>query len=59
MKGQQENFLAIVRSAIHDEPVKLTEPVDYGRILSLAREQNLLALVGEKLCESEDFRLSS
>lgn len=59
MKGQQENFLAIVRSAIQDEPVKLTEPVDYGRILSLAREQNLLALVGEKLCESEDFRLSS
>lgn len=59
MKDRQKNFLAIIKSAIHNQPLKLMEPVDYSGILSLSREQNLQALVCEKLCESKQFRLSS
>lgn len=58
MKDQQKNFLAIIKSAIHNQPLKLMEPINYGEILSLSREQNLQAMVCEKLCESEQFRLS-
>ena len=55
MEVWQKNFLAILNSAVHHLPVRLEEPADYGKILEIAREQNLLALVCEKLCECESF----
>lgn len=58
MERQQQNFLEIVKSAVHHTPLCLNEPVDYNAILELAREQNLLALVCEKLCESGEFLAS-
>ena len=59
MENYQQDFLQIIKSAIHHLPLRLTEAADYGKILALAREQNLLALVGEKLCESAEFRASA
>lgn len=58
MERQQQNFLEIIKSAVHHTPFCLNEPVDYNAILELAREQNLLALVCEKLCESGEFLAS-
>lgn len=55
---QQKNFLEIVKCAVHEQPLNLPESVSYGEILSLAREQNLLALVCEKLCKRESFLAS-
>lgn len=55
MEVYQKNFLEIIKSAVHDLPIHLSAPNDYEKILNLAREQNLLALVGEKLCEYKDF----
>ena len=59
MANEKENFLSVLRCAVHHLPVQLTAPVDYKEILSLAAEQNLQAVICEKLCESEDFRKSS
>lgn len=55
MKEQQKNFLAVLRAAVQHTPVQLADPVDYKEILDIARQQNLLALVCEKLCETEAF----
>lgn len=59
MANERENFLSVLRCAVHHLPVQLTAPLDHKEILSLAAEQNLQAVICEKLCESEDFRKSS
>ena len=59
MANEKENFLSVLRCAVHHLPVQLTAPVDYKEILALAAEQNLQAVICEKLCESEAFRKSS
>lgn len=59
MAKEKGNFLSVLRCAVHHLPVQLTAPVDYKEILSLAAEQNLQAVICEKLYESEDFRKSS
>lgn len=58
IKEQQKNFLEIIKCAVHEQPITLPESVSYREILSLAREQSLLALVCEKLCENESFLAS-
>lgn len=44
MANEKENFLSVLRCAVHHLPVQLTAPVDYKEILALAAEQNLQVL---------------
>lgn len=52
---QTENFLSILKTAIHGEPISLHQPADYREILAIAKSHNLHPLVGEVLCGWSDF----
>lgn len=55
MQIQTQNFLNILNNVIHKTPLKLTKPVDYAKILSMAKNHNIFPLAYEKLCEDSDF----
>lgn len=48
-------FLNIINTVIHQTPLQLTQPVEYAKILSMAKTHNIFPLVYEKLCEDSDF----
>ena len=55
MANEKENFLSVLRCAVHHQPVQLTAPVDYKEILSLATEQNLQALYARSYVKAKNF----
>lgn len=55
MNINQKNFLSIINNSIHNKSVTLMEPVDYEGIIKIARAHNLIALVGEQLCQTPEF----
>lgn len=55
MQIQTKNFLNILNTVIHKTPLQLVSPVDYEKILSMAKSHNIFPLVYEKLCEDSAF----
>ena len=56
MTTTEQNFFNILSAAIWDKPVEFLEPVDYDAVLRIAARHQLLAVIYEKLCESDDFK---
>lgn len=59
MNDQSADLLILLKAAVNDQPAYLNEPADFDAILTLTAEQNLQALVGEKLCEDAAFQQSA